>query len=495
MILKYLNDGDPWVLGEEIPDCDLFFSQIWLRCFVNDFAKHTGLAYSKILCKYNGYYLWFYFGEKNSNAVGENIVKRIVREPGFAHRINLNIVKEADKLRKFSTTIPQNNLNTLSNKKLWQIFQRHDKLHSDYYTWCWIPVAADMFHNNLTERLKKYLLDKGVGHERLNEYFVVLTQPIHKSLIIKEQEDLLKIATRIKPDEVFSTFVLEKLKKLWKKYYYTKHIWITGEYTFDDYVDKLREVTLDGISAIIHLKKINDNFNHARMRKRVLIKRLKIEQKWQKVFAEFSDFMVTKIYRRYAQIFAIHHMAPVLREIACRHGLAEKMVRFMLPTEVHDLLINGKKPNDLLKRTKSCVYYAEKNCDRIYTGGKAKKLGNVVVFKQINKVDEFRGEIGCQGRAVGQVKIVVRAADMVKMNRGDILVSIATDPVIVPAMKKAAAIVTEQGGVTSHAAIVSRELNIPCVIGTKIATKVLKDGDIVEVDASRGIVQIIKRYA
>ncbi|MFZ2978284.1 MAG: PEP-utilizing enzyme, partial [Candidatus Magasanikiibacteriota bacterium] len=95
------------------------------------------------------------------------------------------------------------------------------------------------------------------------------------------------------------------------------------------------------------------------------------------------------------------------------------------------------------------------------------------------------------GLAKGKVKIIIRAEDMKKMNHGDILVSIATDPDIVPAMKKAAAIITEQGGVTSHAAIVSRELNIPCVIGTKIATKVLQDGDTVEVDANNGIIKII----
>lgn len=84
---------------------------------------------------------------------------------------------------------------------------------------------------------------------------------------------------------------------------------------------------------------------------------------------------------------------------------------------------------------------------------------------------------------------LIRAKDMPKMRPGDILVSIATDPDIVPAMKKASAIVTEQGGITSHAAIVSRELGIPCVIGTKIATRVLKDGDKVVVDATRGIVK------
>ena len=56
------------------------------------------------------------------------------------------------------------------------------------------------------------------------------------------------------------------------------------------------------------------------------------------------------------------------------------------------------------------------------------------------------------------------------------------------AMKKAKAIITDHGGMTSHAAIVSRELSIPCIVGTKIATRVLKDGDLVEVDAERGVV-------
>lgn len=66
-----------------------------------------------------------------------------------------------------------------------------------------------------------------------------------------------------------------------------------------------------------------------------------------------------------------------------------------------------------------------------------------------------------------------------------------TNPDLVTAMKIAGAIVTDLGGITSHAAIVSRELNIPCVIGTKIATKVFKDGDMVEVDANRGDVRKI----
>lgn len=63
----------------------------------------------------------------------------------------------------------------------------------------------------------------------------------------------------------------------------------------------------------------------------------------------------------------------------------------------------------------------------------------------------------------------------------------------VPIMKRASAFVTDEGGITSHASIVSREMNKPCIIGTKIATQVLKDGDLVEVDANNGVVKILKR--
>ncbi|GAG17127.1 unnamed protein product, partial [marine sediment metagenome] len=73
-----------------------------------------------------------------------------------------------------------------------------------------------------------------------------------------------------------------------------------------------------------------------------------------------------------------------------------------------------------------------------------------------------------------------------------ILVTNMTTPDLMQAIEKVVAIVTDEGGILCHAAIVSREFGIPCVIATKIATKVLKDGDLVEVDADKGIVKIIK---
>ncbi len=107
--------------------------------------------------------------------------------------------------------------------------------------------------------------------------------------------------------------------------------------------------------------------------------------------------------------------------------------------------------------------------------------------------DVLVGETACRGVVKGTVKVITTQSEFGKLNEGDILVTGMTRPEFVPLMKIASAIVTDEGGITSHAAIVSRELNKPCVIGTKIATKVLKDGDEVEVDADNGMVRIMGR--
>ena len=88
--------------------------------------------------------------------------------------------------------------------------------------------------------------------------------------------------------------------------------------------------------------------------------------------------------------------------------------------------------------------------------------------------------------------IVLRKNDFPKFKKGMILVTTMTRPEYYPLMRIAKAVVTDEGGITSHAAIISRELGIPCVIGTKIATRVLKDGQLVEVDANKGVVKVIK---
>jgi len=98
----------------------------------------------------------------------------------------------------------------------------------------------------------------------------------------------------------------------------------------------------------------------------------------------------------------------------------------------------------------------------------------------------LKGISASPGIGTGKVVILKSPKEIDKIKKGDVLVAPMTSPDYVPAMKKASAIVTNEGGMTSHAAIVSREMGIPCVVGTKIGTKVLREGDIVTVNGTTG---------
>jgi phosphohistidine swiveling domain-containing protein len=95
------------------------------------------------------------------------------------------------------------------------------------------------------------------------------------------------------------------------------------------------------------------------------------------------------------------------------------------------------------------------------------------------------GMAASAGRASGEAKIVFNPTEMHKVGYGDILVTTMTTPDLMLAIEKAAGIVTDEGGILSHAAIISRELGIPCVIGTERATRALRDGDVVDLDATQ----------
>ncbi|HEV3244811.1 MAG TPA: PEP-utilizing enzyme [Candidatus Paceibacterota bacterium] len=106
-------------------------------------------------------------------------------------------------------------------------------------------------------------------------------------------------------------------------------------------------------------------------------------------------------------------------------------------------------------------------------------------------ITEFKGMAASRGIVQGIVRVCESVSDIARVQRGEVLVASMTRPEYLPAMQRAAAFITDEGGITSHAAIISRELKKPCIIGTKIATKILKDGDLVEVDADHGIVRMV----
>jgi len=159
--------------------------------------------------------------------------------------------------------------------------------------------------------------------------------------------------------------------------------------------------------------------------------------------------------------------------------------------------ISGNIPSnkEIRRREKSWIYFNGNFYSDIRDVKKFLLNFEVVIKEEIinRKTLIVKGVMVYEGCVTGKVKIVFTLSDVAKVENKDILVSPMTTPDLMSAMKKASAFVTDEGGLLCHAAIIARELKKPCVIGTKIATEVLKDGDLVEVDANKGVVKILKR--
>lgn len=157
-------------------------------------------------------------------------------------------------------------------------------------------------------------------------------------------------------------------------------------------------------------------------------------------------------------------------------------------------IINRNIPNknELNKRKNKYIYFEGK----LYTDlsiKDLKKLKKIEIDEKILKITTIQGNIAFPGKIKGRVKVIKSIKEINKIEKGDILVASMTTPDMMIAIHKATAIITDEGGITCHAAIVSRELKIPCIIGTGNATKALKDGDLVEVDANKGVVKVLKK--
>lgn len=156
----------------------------------------------------------------------------------------------------------------------------------------------------------------------------------------------------------------------------------------------------------------------------------------------------------------------------------------------------GMSADELIKEARKYIEgFLYFNGD-IYFGDFNKILERLNIELEDNihsKSDNFvKGQCACQGIVKGKAKLIFTNEDISKVNKGDIIVSPMTRPDFMIAIEKAAGIVTDEGGITCHAAIVSREFQIPCVVGTSYATQIFKDGDIIEIDADKGIVRRIE---
>jgi len=201
---------------------------------------------------------------------------------------------------------------------------------------------------------------------------------------------------------------------------------------------------------------------------------------------EYAEFMeLRNTYRGYSAF----HSRALYDQVGKRLGLALDETLSFSDYEMVELLV---EPNNHIKdeaalRLKHAVFTYDRGHWQRVDEERARELERRV---RSQDTTEIKGISAFKASPVrGEVRIINAVADMHKLNAGDVLVSSMTRPEFIMSIERAAAIVTDEGGTLCHAAIVSREMKKPCVIGTKIATQVLKDGDLVEVDAEKGIVR------
>jgi phosphohistidine swiveling domain-containing protein len=194
-----------------------------------------------------------------------------------------------------------------------------------------------------------------------------------------------------------------------------------------------------------------------------------------------------------------HYKHMMLDEVSRRKNHAkDDLVNFTL-LELVECLEGKDISKEFKERRITTGLCAVKNNVMMLSAELANKYWEMYAEEKIDEKTiskEIKGIIASKGKEKiirGRVKIVLNPLNADSFKQGDILVAPMTSPEYIFVMKKAGAIITDTGGMTSHAAIVSRELNKTCIVGTKYATKLLKDGDLVEIDVEKGSVRKIEK--
>lgn len=390
----------------------------------------------------------------------------------------------------FWNEFPKINLQKLTNKELLALWKKYYKLAITRLSSTGIidhfALGTDQI---IHEMLKKEVFAQGKGlvmkDSEFSNIFAVATAPVHRSFINAAEIELLKIAAGKSK---------QGIEQHQKKYFWLKNNYTTSQVLTADYFKKEISAWKRSKTDLAHeITKLQNTPKINRENKQKLFKQYKLSPLLKTLLKISEDFTYWQDERKKATYFNIHMGCVLLGEVSKRFGYAVEELKYATASEI-ETIFSSKQPSkdELKKRMKNSVFVISSKGYAVETGPTVKIVRDLMWKKQQKKkIADFRGLTASLGKVRGKVRIVKSVNEIGKVQKGDVLVAVMTRPDYVPAMKKAAAIVTNEGGVTSHAAIVSRELGIPCIIGTKIATEVLKDGDMVEVNANHGIVKII----
>ncbi len=218
----------------------------------------------------------------------------------------------------------------------------------------------------------------------------------------------------------------------------------------------------------------------------------KFDSESQRLMQLLKNFATYQDDRKRNILQYLHYLEVLLKEVGTRANLSISAMRDSFPHEIQAILEGKVTEDSIKKRGENCfVVWKEKGeKPEILVGDEAKEWEEILTIQKDNS-QIVKGNCASKGKVTGKIRILLNASENDKLEDGEVLVTFMTSPDFMSAVRRCSAIVTNLGGITSHAAIISRELGIPCIVGTKNATEVLKTGDVVEVDADKGEVKIL----
>jgi phosphohistidine swiveling domain-containing protein len=440
--------------------------------------------------------------------LAEEYLKREKKNPGNAKKMFKDWLKTARQAnQKIYDVIDRKGLYTLSDRELLEI---NKKLVKQTYV-MWTKFFMDIYDVDAEGLIERELIKEGINLT-LEERSIMTLQgsPI---IYQKEEWDLLKIAGLIKKTPGASNLLLyisspsnlHRLKQFPKiekvleehqrKYFWIRNNWgHTSIVTIYDFVEVLKQILFGSRDVFLELKKLNNYERSLKAKKQKIVRKHKMS-KWLRQMFEFFSLLGFWRDERKSEMQRMNHYLELLgREIARRSRLDWHEIKWCDPLSFKGLPVTRELVNNYVKLFNNNPFLIWNGKEVVHlTQKQSHNLENSLESTFKNEMTEIRGMIACPGKVKGEVVVIAKKDEFNKMKKGKILVTNMTRPEFVPLMKMAAGIVTDEGGITSHAAVVSREMNIPCIIGTQVASKTLKDGDKVFVNADHGVVVVLEK--
>jgi phosphohistidine swiveling domain-containing protein len=412
--------------------------------------------------------------------------------------VNKKVLSLCKRVHKESSKLEGIDFSKKTNKELVSVFQSLCSLIEELNSWGQLVSLLEYGPNNYsTQGLLKHL-EKQNKKLALNknpaEVLGILSSPIKKTIFGESRIALLKLALEAKKKGLRKKTVQQKIEEFLQKYR-----WINYGYE-GPVISKesvLKEVKVFKKKKDLE-KELNQKVKEISLLKRkqaALEKEFKLNPFFRQRFAQVREFTFQKNLRKDVSFHAFFVLELIHRELSKRTGLSVSQLRYLLPSELSKAFKEKNLGQLLNERKNFCVYSVSKNKEEVLIGKKAERIAKKLQkgIGLIEEVNELKGTCSFPGKVKGKAKIVLGVSHLQKLKKGNILVSHSTNPQMVPAMKKVKAVVTEQGGVVSHAAIISRELKIPCITGVKNATIALKDNDLIEVNATKGVIRKVRK--